>query len=405
MAKRKRYLIPRDEHQYCIDKISVNIHQFSLGNHSTLSKLKYVNDVYEEEIYGVSDKVQIIRKNNGSHFRLLFTFLFNFNDYLRDSLIEDYGKRKGAIGAHVQDNFIPAYIRRELIKDDITLSTLREKAFDNFFNQLSIVKKRVISFFLKKYNVELYNLSTSLCYIEINWDLLTNPGVELAKDRNLRKSLNHVAKEFRAGKFLDKYGNTCFPDSKSSLKSIEDEFVDHSTHGISCKFADNSKGIVYMKEDGKYGAINRLERRFQAKQISKILKMRYPKKKGYVRTFVSKADFKKKISTLAKFAFEGWLKPLNIDIDFDDKSFRKQVRKTLCSRAFFDHLGHKAFKELFLNSQSIMANPNFGHDPRLARKCASIVKNSDGSCPIRRVKQGRHVKYVLNLNYFKNSRF
>lgn len=224
-----------------------------------------------------------------------------------------------------ENNFIPCGIRQEMKNTSYSISALRNQSLLVLWERI----EEKIKFILKSvseitgYCYERSEIDVFIKKVEINYDLPLEVSEVMILNPSIRHSLNRVFTT--AEGVYDENGKfqACNFDSLSFVKSLMEQpaiKIWGESGGA------NWEGLIYIKEDGIFGCLNRVEFRFNKELLTKVIGRR----KVY-----NLKHLKEMIFDLSEKVFILLINSLDIEIKKNKKSYKK-LKKVL-KRVFEKH--------------------------------------------------------------------
>lgn len=327
MGNHKRYLSQKDRYNFLIDHtetvLRIRFYKIEVGdvfkNLKVNSRGQYVRDLYE-----TGEKITLRRRDEV--FFVEVPLKFNFNRRLRYFYKEYFGlKRISSIWSH-GDNVIPSQVRELLIRDNISLSDVRKKGYEIYFEHVEFVRSQIVLFLKERLNIEWQKhwIEWALNAVEIDYDISTLSEVELSTISRIRWKFNEEVNKVVKDTAFTNDGKTATIPIGGKITDTWKSSADKEPRMLVGFFKDDKSLLrLYLKESGKFMAVNRLERRFEGRPCLC--------KHFEGNTIKSENDFIAKINSLAEATFDSGYCILSGRTHYSDK-MKARLLKKACRR-------------------------------------------------------------------------
>lgn len=305
----KSYISNRDRYEYLIDRISVRFTAFIAC--STDEENWIMGRTKGKLLFGDSAIVYLTQASGG--IRASVVTFDNLIERRANILRKQYPIPRGGSDWRHGENVFESYIRIQ-INEQYRLAQLRKRALNAFFKR-TLSKRLAFSKLLSKLFRKKINpsfVTFSLADLELSWDILTNPDIDISKDPNVIERFQEIVSKNVNKSMINQVVSVPSTKLVESAESEDDEFGPSYLTGY---LRDGTKLKIYKKECGKFGVINRVERTFEDRE-------HFVKSAGR-NGFSSLSDLNKLISKLAKSTFKiirallGNIKEAKIKEDYD----------------------------------------------------------------------------------------
>lgn len=339
----KKYLSNKEEFDYLIDHCKVTLRtSFDAQKYANrFNKISFNSDgtyqlFYKEQswVFKIWQKTKTVNHQTYGTYFVELDINFNFNTEINRFYKKTYCEREFRshfVNGKNADNVLCSELRLFLKREAVMVSGMRSKGYELFFKRqieaVEFFKAQILSILSVKVDSEYFEWT--LREVEICYDIVSLPDIELARKKTIRK--NFIGE-------VDTLEKDVVFTNNGKVSRVPTTFYNHDSWGASGdretamlvgRFrSDKSSLKIYKKEAGKFGSVNRLERRFGAHSTFK-------KHLGGNR-ISGREDFKRKISILAAHTFRSAYNVLSVE----NPSLRKgnnNVLKEACRK----HCGNK----------------------------------------------------------------
>ena len=302
-----------------------------------------------------------------------FLLSFNYNRVLFEYYCKEFNVKKLESDFLTKDNVLPSKIRSLFLEKGISISACRKISTKYLCEEVLAVERDLENV------TGLNDWQKSFSHLSINYDLLTQPSLNLCSEEWFLKNLQDQCSETSQGRFADSY-----PNRHLRIKSLQYENGDKKDQ-VTGYCYDSSKISCYFKESSKYGAVNRLERNFlNSKQIRKIA--------GQSR-FNDQGTLTKIIHSLAMEVFDTYLPVFDGPCPYTNDEKLKLV-KEYC-RIFFKSNWELAYECLTGSSQCICT----GKASLSHKKLFPVTRTIGQQDKFLMKKKNSRATYVINWNW------
>lgn len=383
MSARKHFISPDDRYEFLLDRVFLTVtttikKQCKLG----LEHFKFnTNGVWKKKL-GRSGYLMRVTWH-GPVLVISIGIRWNANRELRKYYKRKLGiRRYSKIKLENDDNVLPAELRMELMRRNITLAKARvialgllrrrisgvvDKAKKELVNSLAeIAGKEFPEERTQYYAEKIYDLSFGLSpnVIEINYDILTTHDVAITRNAKVISRFNTVVDRYRHSDISEGYSKILKgPGAADGAGKKEIPYL-IGWHD------DGSVQKIYVKHWSEFGTLTRVERAFKKKNIEKALSYSNSSLRRYCEGF---SEFESLINFLAEKTFKKNRDILNCSIDHSDKD-RRRILKDLCFTHFRD--SHLIAYEYLKKYGGINTSLLKGSCPRkVANRARELAKN------------------------------
>lgn len=339
MSRNPQYLNKGDRYNFLIDRIQTTL-RLNFNREEYWKFFKKLNfstrGTFVRQIGENNEKIKI-RLSGEFIFVEINIRHFNFNKALFYFYQEKFKEIAIRSKYKFGENVIPHDLRVGLSKKGLTISDIRQQGYELFFDYVEKLKHDMISFIASTVGLRRSPkwIVWTLDVTEIHQDIITQPEVELAHDAAITRRFSEV---------VDKVVKDCeFTNSGLSARVNSKPLVNQTWASMGDKepkmfvgYCNSTKSHLklYLKESGRFGAINRLESTYEGSSIYHNLGRK---------TIVDEADFIQKINTLAELSF-----PKQYTLLSEVSNYSKKKKLRLLKTACRNNCGFKYWEPIYL---------------------------------------------------------